>query len=113
MPHEAPNCRDSWVPKPTSTTSLDSLPSYPRARNHLKSLYIGVYIYIIYTPNLGLRITTFDREREQGRFRGSSEGARESNGRATGEQRGSNGGAGGSTEGVWESKKRANARSGP
>ena len=34
------------------------------------------YIYIIYTPNLGLGITVFDQEREQGRFRGSSEGAR-------------------------------------
>ncbi len=38
-----------------------------------------LYIYIIYTPNLGLRITVFDREREQGRFRGSSGGARGSN----------------------------------
>ena len=45
-----------------------------------------VYIYYIYTPNLGLRITVFDREREQGRFRGSSGGA-------TREQRGSNEGA--------------------
>jgi hypothetical protein len=26
------------------------------------------YIYIIYTPNLGLTIAVFDREREQGRF---------------------------------------------
>ena len=34
------------------------------------------YIYIIYTPNLGLRIADSIREREQGRFRGSSEGAR-------------------------------------
>jgi len=32
--------------------------------------------YIIYTPNLGLGITVFVREREQGRFRGSSGGAR-------------------------------------
>ena len=38
-----------------------------------------IYIYIIYTPNLGSEITLFDREREQGRFRGSSEGVRESN----------------------------------
>ena len=43
------------------------------------------YIYIIYTPNLGLVIAVFDWEREQGRFRrstkgvrGSTEGARES-----------------------------------
>jgi hypothetical protein len=34
-----------------------------------------MYIYIIYTPNLGLAIALFDWEREQGRFRGSSEGA--------------------------------------
>ena len=33
----------------------------------------------IYTPNLGLVITVFAREREQGRFRGSSDGARGSN----------------------------------
>ena len=33
------------------------------------------YIYIIYTPNLGLGIACFVREREQGRFRGSTEGA--------------------------------------
>ena len=33
------------------------------------------YIYIIYTPNLGLAIAVFDQEREHGRFRGSSEGA--------------------------------------
>jgi len=38
----------------------------------------NIYIYIIYTPNLEFRITVFDREREQGRFRGSSEGVRES-----------------------------------
>jgi hypothetical protein len=35
-----------------------------------------VYIYIIYTPNLGFEITVLGREREHGRFRGSSEGAR-------------------------------------
>ncbi len=34
------------------------------------------YIYIIYTPNLGLEIAVSVREREQGRFRGSIEGAR-------------------------------------
>ena len=34
-----------------------------------------IYVYIIYTPNLGLGITRFDQEREQGRFRGSNEGA--------------------------------------
>ena len=30
----------------------------------------------MYTPNLGLLIAVFDREKEHGRFRGSSEGAR-------------------------------------
>jgi len=35
-----------------------------------------LYIYIIYTPNLGFAIAVFVREREQGRFRGSTEGAR-------------------------------------
>ena len=39
-----------------------------------KNIYI--YIYIIYTPNLGFGIALFDQEREQGRFRGSNEGAR-------------------------------------
>ncbi len=47
------------------------------------------YIYIIYTPNLGFEIAVPGREREQGRFRGSSEGAR-----------GSIEGAGGSIEGA-------------
>lgn len=28
-----------------------------------------IYIFIIYTPNLGLEITILVREREQGRFR--------------------------------------------
>ena len=50
---------------------------------------VCIYIYIIYTPNLGSRIAVPGREREQGRFRGSSEGAR-----------GSNEGAGGSIEGA-------------
>ncbi len=34
-----------------------------------------IYIYTIYTPNLGLEIAVFVRERERGRFRGSNEGA--------------------------------------
>ena len=34
-----------------------------------------IYIYIIYTPNLGLEIACFVRESEQGRFRGSVEQA--------------------------------------
>jgi len=60
----------------------------------------NIYIYIIYTPNLGLGITVFDQEREQGRFRGSNEGARGSTGGAPREQ----GGAPGEQEGaLWGS----------
>ena len=36
----------------------------------------GYYIYIIYTPNLGWGIAVLGRKREQGRLRGSIEGAR-------------------------------------
>ena len=54
------------------------------------------YIYIIYTPNLGLKIAVLGREREQGRFKGSTEGARGSIEGA----RGSNKGAGESSEGA-------------
>ncbi len=49
---------------------------------------LGCYIYIIYTPNLRLGIAYFIREREQGRFRWSSEGA-------TGEHKGAIGEHGG------------------
>jgi len=49
----------------------------------------GVYIYIIYTPKLGLEIAVSVREKEQGRFKESSKGARWSNQ-----------GAGGNTEGA-------------
>ena len=38
-------------------------------------MYVYIYIYIIYTPNLGLGIAVSVRKREQGRFRGSTEGA--------------------------------------
>jgi len=41
-----------------------------------------MYIYIIDTPNLGLAIAVFGRKREQGRFKGSTEGARGSSERA-------------------------------
>ena len=37
-------------------------------------------MYIVYTPNLGLGIVVLVRDRGQGRFRGSSEGARETEG---------------------------------
>ena len=49
----------------------------------------GCYIYIIYTPNLGLGIDLPGREREQSHFRGSSEGAGGSTDGALTEQRGS------------------------
>ena len=38
-------------------------------------VHVYTYTYIIYIPNLGFSIAVFDQEREQGRFRGSSEGA--------------------------------------
>ncbi len=57
---------------------------------------ITLYIYIIYNPNLGLRIAVLGREREQGSFRGSIEGV----GGSTEGARGSTEGARGSTEGV-------------
>jgi hypothetical protein len=57
---------------------------------------MSIYIYIIYTPNLGLEVAVFNRVREQGRFRGSSEGARRSIE-----------GAGGSTEGAAREHERA------
>ena len=41
----------------------------------------------MYTPNLGFAIAVLGREREQGRFRGSIEGARGSTGEHWGEQR--------------------------
>ncbi len=65
-------------------------------------VYVPLYIYIIYTPNLGLVITAFDREREQGRFRGSNEGAGGEHPGSKREQRGSRGEHRGSTEGAKE-----------
>ena len=35
----------------------------------------NIYMYIIYTPNLGLEIAVPGREREQGRFRRSTKGS--------------------------------------
>lgn len=51
---------------------------------------IDIYIYIIYTPNLGFETAVSGREREQGRFRGSIEGAR---GSTMGQCRGAAGGS--------------------
>jgi len=57
-----------------------------------------IYIYIIYTPNLGSGIALPGREREQSRCRGSTEGA-------LGEHGGSTGGVQGSAEGARGSAK--------
>ena len=46
-----------------------------------------LYIYIIYTPNLGLRNTVLVQEREHGRFRGSTKNVGESIEGAGGAQR--------------------------
>ena len=47
-----------------------------------------LYIYIIYTPNLGSNIAVFNQEREQGGFGGSSEGAPREHRGSMGEHRG-------------------------
>ena len=60
---------------------------------------IYIYIYIIYTPNLGSSASVLGPEREQGRFNQAREGA-------AGEQ----GGARGSSEGARESNERAQGR---
>ena len=59
-----------------------------------------LYIYYIYTPSLGVKIAVLDREREHGRFSGSTErakrrskGAVSEYGGASKEHRGSTGGA--------------------
>ena len=64
---------------------------YPVHLDRDKDECIGrfsIYIYIIYTPNFGFKIILFDRKREQGRFRGSSEGARGRSEGARGSTRG-------------------------
>ena len=48
----------------------------------------SIYIYIIYTPNLGFEIAVLDQKRKQGRYRGSSEGAVREQGGALREQEG-------------------------
>lgn len=45
------------------------------------------HLYIYYTPNFGFRIAVLGREREQGRYRGSTEGAPREHGRAARERR--------------------------
>ena len=64
---------------------------------------MGVSFYEDPTPNLGLGIAVSVREREQGRFRGSNEGARRRSEGAGGSNEGARGrseGAGGSSEGA-------------
>ena len=60
----------------------------------------GAYISIIYTLNLGWAIAVPGWEREQGRFRGSSEGAARKHGGASREHGGSKGEHGGA---LWGS----------
>ena len=59
---------------------------------------IYIYIYIIYTPNLGLEIAILGLEREQGRFKREHRGSK-------GAQRGSIEGAWGSIEGAGGSRR--------
>ena len=71
---------------------------------------IYLYIYYIYTPNLGSEVAVPGREREQGRFRGSTEGAQGSTEGARESIEGAREsvvGAGGSTEGAGGSSKGA------
>ncbi len=48
-------------------------PATAQCGHSATSKFVVYYIYIIYTPNLGLGIAVLVREREQGRFRGSTE----------------------------------------
>jgi len=73
------------------------LPYLNKKSNRLSQVRGACDIYIIYTPNLGFGITVSVREREQGRFRGSSKGARGS----TEGVKGSIEGARGSTMGQY------------
>ena len=61
-------------------------PCFPRVGLLEWYIYIYIYIYILYTPSLGFKIAVPGRERAQGRFRGSTEGARGSNEGAMREQ---------------------------
>ena len=63
--------------------------------NKDQNVGLNIYICIVYTPNLGLAVVIFDWEREQDRFRGSTERARRSIKRVEGSIEG----IGGRTEG--------------
>ena len=67
----------------------------PIESSNPQTQFQDIYIYIIYAPNLRSSITAFDREREHGRFEGSTERAPREQERA----RGSNTGARESTQG--------------
>ena len=50
-------------------------------KNYIGQRFFSIkvlYIYVIYIPDLKLRIAVSEQERKQGRFRGSNEGAIES-----------------------------------
>ena len=99
------------VTKHKASCSSDGDRRYVEVENWLWGMFL---YYIIYTPNLGFPIAIFDREREQGRFRGSSEGARGSIEGARGSiegARGSNEEAGESREGAWGPNEGAEGRS--
>jgi len=110
--HESslPPCAPPVLPlRPLAPCLLLSRQFYSSSRpgTVISSFKFGVYIiyiYIIYTPNLGLEIAVSGREREQGCFRGSSEGAareQEGAGGSRGGARGSNKGARGSILGQY------------
>ena len=66
---------------PTAPSMPPTAPSMPPIAPSLLSpapsvLPLAPSLLPIYTPNLGLRVAVSVREREQGRFRGSNEGAR-------------------------------------
>ena len=65
--HQIGGTRAKWEQKHGAGLSAGATRRCRRSKTR------GYYIYIIYTPNLGLAITILDQEREQGCFRGSSE----------------------------------------
>ena len=68
-----------WVRRPCGPGRTSGVWGHVRATFDFADVVlfpIYIYIYIIYTPNLGFVITVPGREREQGRFKGSTEGVR-------------------------------------
>ena len=74
---------------PSKAALLLSHPGRAIANPKFGVYIIYIYIYIIYTPNLGSEVALPGREREHGRFRGSTEGAISEHGGALREQIGS------------------------